>query len=167
MPARIKRLAASLAVVLVVTESCLGLADTEPPNLLVVSYYGTSHDYPVELFRFVGGPNREVDLTASRLHQDGGRYGSDSIPLPSRGDWPVVAMLVAPSGDTLALGSSILHLEPGRVVSVSILPLHNRYEIIPCPTLIAQAPISRMKVPADTMYVFTEALRPGENGPVC
>ncbi len=145
---------------------CMDPPDAEAPNTLVVGFQA-SGDYTVNLLRFTGGPNREVALSGSRFRQDGGRYVSDSTMIPARGEWPTTMALVSSAGDTLATASPTLTLEPGRIVTVSVLALPNLAGWFICAPIVARVPIRGKPAPLDTLYVLSVALRAGERPPVC
>ena len=147
------------------TTGCVGPAD-EPPNTLVVSFE-TSRYYPASLLRFAGGPNREVVLDGAGFRQDGGRLVSDSTTIPPRGQWPTTVALVSPTGDTLAAASPSLNLEPGKIVTVSLLALPNLAGWFICARIVARVPIQGSLAPPDTLYVLSAALRADEQPPVC
>ena len=159
-------LRSSAVTLTVLLSACVGPTEVEEANTLTVAYIASA-TYPAGILRFAGGPNDDVQLNGATFRQHGSRHYSDSIPIPARGPWSSRAALISPAGDTLAVVSATISLEPGRIVDVGLLARPSLAGLFICYPIVARAPISVSGAASDTLYFVTLSFHRGDHLPVC
>ncbi len=147
---------------------CLVGCQEPEGGTLMVTWFGTAGN-PVQEVRVVAGLRGEVGFLGTAFVSTGGDLlESETVGIPGEGLWPLRAVLVDASGDTLAEVRTELQLGPGYRHQVFLTALPNRNGAFICSATQDRAPIRRPdRNPPDTLYMNYLALEPGKFPPVC